>query len=238
MARRTRSYSDITGAEAERYVRTHKDLLDTWRRMDEAQFEGTDSAELKYWTQKMGKDFSIQAFGEAHRGHDQLLFQGRINEGGIHRYAQDGSPTDKWNQYFKDGKMRALTGNYSEPKPPEPVRDLIGEGFDVEVPDSPQQEAEDIRVQIAEQTKTLESKITELQTELKTMTESIDRQSLGIPPDAPAHIKTYEQYREWLMRQNAAVGYGSTVTTSMSGVEDMTEGVSKPLLTAVYPTSS
>jgi len=230
----TRYLSDVEGALAKRYVRTHKDLYKTWGRLDKANQDGTDSTELSYWKQRMDGDFNIEAFGEAHRGMDMGLFHGTLREGGIQKSAKEGEPTDAYKRYFKGG-LRELTGTYEAPQE---VRDLIGEGFDVDpAVAATESDTQRITTEIKTQATALNTQIDELKTQLKTMTDKVDRQSLGIPPDAPAHIKTYEQYREWLMRQNAAVGYGTTVTTSMSGVEDMTEGVSKPLLTAVYPTS-
>ena len=233
-----RKYSDIQSKQkAGDYVRSHKDLWDVWERMSKDHDEGTPSAEVSYWKRRMlDVPFTIHEFGHAHRGQDRAMFLGKINEGGIHRYAKEGEPTDKWRNYFKDGQLRALTGTYTPPEKTETTTDntTTDNTTTDTTTDTTQQEIKD---QITAQPTALTEKITELQTDLKTITAQVDRQSLGIPPDAPAHIKTYEQYREWLQKQASAVGYGSTVTTSMSGVEDMTEGVSKPLLTAVYPTS-
>ena len=81
--------------------------------------------------------------------------------------------------------------------------------------------------------RTIGSSIQSITDQLATATATIERAALGIPYDAPSHIKTYEQYRAWLAEQSSSTGFQSTVTTSMSGVEDYLSGVKKNILTAL-----
>ena len=76
-ADKMRSFSDIKGAEAEKYVKSHGDLLAAYNQIktNPAGVQGS------YWLQKMGGQMSMAAFGEAHRGEDKLLFEGKYAGG-------------------------------------------------------------------------------------------------------------------------------------------------------------
>ena len=225
--KKSRSFSDITGAAAEKYVDSYGDLGSAWAEM-QANPAGLQGS---YWIQRMGGEWSKKAFGEAHRGEDTLLHEGKYLGG-----TEVKKETDAYKAYFPTG---------GEDKTPQ-KRAIVN-------PDATSSETsstETSTTSSATSTSTagattetttqtnaaitaISDQITALQDQLTTASAVIARSALGIPYDAPSHIKTYEQYRAWLSEQSSTSGFTSTVTTSMSGTADYLANVKKQFLTAL-----
>lgn len=230
--KKTRSFSDIKGAAAEQYVQSHGDLLAAYNQMvaNPAGVQGS------YWLQKMGGEMSMAAFGEAHRGEDTLLFQGKY-KGGTKVKAKDKTYFSAKNTMRPEGEKVGMR-NPVGPSAPPPAEEPSGGGSGASTTSG---ESVDTQTGATATTTTqtnqaiidIGNQLASLQEQLATAQETIVRSSLGIPYDAPSHIKTYEQYRAWLAEQSATTGFKSTVTSSMTGVDDYMANVKKLIMTSL-----
>lgn len=228
--KKTRSFSKITGADAEKYVDTHADLADAWKQMQDnpAGLQGS------YWIQRMGGEFTKQAFGEAHRGEDTLLFKGTY-AGGTAVKKADPTYFSAKSTMREDDKigMRAAEGPTKVVKETEETEETSGSTT------SSSTESSSVTNQTTQQINTLTSALSSALAAISAISQGYSATASSTAgqttwPGAPDWVKNFTDYRKWLASKSQTTGYLSTLNTSSTGMSlaEMLENVNVTALTS------
>ena len=230
----TKSKSDLSKAQAKKYVETNKNLLDAYNKMKDK----PDSPEAKYWADRGGTG-SIEAFGQAHRGESNLLdLSVRDNEGyygrsefqtkhgtggeeftrqkaeGTYKKPKDNPDKPNGNSDNPNGNSDNPNGNSDNPNGNSDNPNGNSDTGNSDPPDGPSTSA--------------------LETQLASAQSKLERAALGIPYDAPSWVKTFDDYRRWIAMRSGQQGFLSTILTGGTGLrpQDYGAGVRRSVLTA------
>ena len=232
---KTRTFSDIKGkTDAEKYVDSHGDLADAWKKI-QANPAGTQGS---YWLQRMGGQMSKQAFGEAHRGESKLLFEGKY-AGGTKVKKKDPKFFSKKATMRTDGDdigMRNPVGPRSVATTTETETDTTTDTTTTDTTTDTTTTNETTQ-HINSLTTALSNAIAAIAaissgTSTTTDATSGETTTAQTWPGAPDWVKNFEDYRKWLAQKSASTGFISTIGTSTTGMtlDDYVENIKVTVL--------
>jgi len=220
--KKTRTFSDIKGkTDAEKYVDSHGDLTKAWNEMQSnpAGLQGS------YWIQRMGGQFTKQAFGEAHRGESKLLFEGKYAGGTKVKKADP--------KFFSKKATMRTTGDEIGMRNPVGPRNVAATETETGTETSTTTN-NTTDTTTTTQTNETTAQINSLTTALSNAIAAIAAISSGTStttaatsgettiaqtwPGAPDWVKNFEDYRKWLRQKSASTGFISTIGTSTTGM--------------------
>ena len=215
--KKTRTFSDIKGkTDAEKYVDSHGDLTKAWNDMQ----KNPAGKQGSYWIQRMGGQFTKQAFGEAHRGESKLLYEGKY-AGGTKVKAKDPKFFSKKATMRKDGDEIGMRNKVGPKKATTTTTETETETDtttnNTTTNNTTTTQTNETTTQINALTNALSNAIAAIAA-ISSGTSTTETTTAQTWPGAPDWVKNFDDYRKWLAQKSASTGFLSTLGTSTTGM--------------------